>query len=96
MIVVSLSAQQREVLKKLGNPTQNNVFYMTIKALLERIAPVMIDYDSILQILRYVDDSVRGLGEIDDEIGIKGSERGLQLLLVGLMLVEFSTGAVVK
>ncbi|XP_014675735.1 PREDICTED: sister chromatid cohesion protein PDS5 homolog B-like [Priapulus caudatus] len=72
----------REVLKKLGNPTQNNVFYMTIKALLERIAPVMIDYDSVLQLLRYVDDSVRGLGEIDDEIGIKGSERGLQLLLM--------------
>lgn len=34
----------REVLKSLGFPVQTNSFYMIIKQLMERIAPIMVDH----------------------------------------------------
>lgn len=35
------------VLKKLGNPIMTNLYYNTVKMLLERIASVMVDQSSI-------------------------------------------------
>lgn len=47
-IIIYKSAFQREITKKLGNPKQpTNPFLEMIKFLLERIAPVHIDTESI-------------------------------------------------
>jgi hypothetical protein len=49
--------------------------------LLERVAPVMIDSQAIMALMKIIDDSIRGLGEIGDDI-LNASEKGLTLLLV--------------
>lgn len=40
----TIEASVKEVLKSLGFPVQTNSFYVIIKQLMERIAPVMIDH----------------------------------------------------
>ncbi|CAC5359753.1 PDS5 [Mytilus coruscus] len=73
----------REILKKLGGPSQGtqNIYYNTIKSLLERVAPVMIDVSAVDQLVSHVDDSVRGLGIITE--GIDGAaEKSVKLLMV--------------
>ncbi|GAB6027135.1 hypothetical protein CHUAL_013897 [Chamberlinius hualienensis] len=71
----------RELLKKLGNPVMTNVFYMTVKQLLERVAPVLIDKNAI-QILvtcveKVMNNDTAMLEEVDSP---KALERGLRLL----------------
>lgn len=58
-VIIYKSAFQREITKKLGNPKQpTNPFLEMIKFLLERIAPVHIDTESIrylsLKMLRFL------------------------------------------
>ncbi|XP_054929626.1 sister chromatid cohesion protein PDS5 homolog B isoform X2 [Dermacentor andersoni] len=73
----------KEVLKSLGYPVQTNSFYVIIKQLLERVAPVMVDSAGVKQILAYVRDSLLGQGDIDIHMGVTNSAlRGLQLLHV--------------
>ncbi|KAH8025637.1 hypothetical protein HPB51_010721 [Rhipicephalus microplus] len=73
----------KEVLKSLGYPVQTNSFYVIIKQLLERVAPVMVDSAGVKQILSYVRDSLLGQGDIDIQMGVTNSAlRGLQLLHV--------------
>ncbi|XP_077518233.1 cohesin associated factor B pds5 isoform X4 [Amblyomma americanum] len=73
----------KEVLKSLGYPVQTNSFYVIIKQILERVAPVMVDNAGVKQILTYVRDSLLGQGDIDVQIGVTNSAlRGLQLLHV--------------
>ncbi|XP_069130479.1 sister chromatid cohesion protein PDS5 homolog A-like [Argopecten irradians] len=71
----------REVLKKLGSPApgQQNQFYNTVKLLLERVAPVMIDASSINMLVKHVDETVRGLGIITEGIE-DAAEKGVRLL----------------
>lgn len=79
----ALVALQKEVLKSLGYPVQTNSFYVIIKQMLERVAPVMVDHAGVKQILSYVRDSLLGQGDIDVQIGVTSSAvRGLQLLHV--------------
>lgn len=71
----------KEVLKSLGFPVQTNSFYMTIKLMLERVVPVMIDHSGVNQILNYINDSLFADGAIDTQLGLENSaHRGLQLL----------------
>lgn len=73
----------KEVLKSLGYPVQTNSFYVIIKQLLERVAPVMVDSAGVKQILSYVRDSLLGQGDVDIQMGVTNSAlRGLQLLHV--------------
>lgn len=77
----------REILKSLGFPVQTNSFYMIIKQLMERIAPIMIDHQGLLMIFNYVSDSLIGDGELDGQMGLHNSAiRGLQLIEVSLFL----------
>lgn len=72
----------REILRSLGFPVQTNSFYMIIKNLMERVAPIMIDHKGILLIFSYVSDSLLGDGELDSKMGITNSaKRGLELIL---------------
>ena len=46
----TIEASVREVLKSLGFPVQTNSFYMIIKQLMERIAPIMVDHQGMFVI----------------------------------------------
>ena len=65
----------------MGNPAMTNHMYATTKALLERVAPVQIDVLAIKALMKYIDDAVRGLGEICDEIK-NAQEIGMKVLVV--------------
>jgi len=76
-----IEASVKEVLKSLGFPVQTNSFYIIVKQLMERIAPVLIDHQGLLQLFQYVSDSLIGDGEMDAQLGIENSaRRGLQLI----------------
>ncbi|XP_064607690.1 sister chromatid cohesion protein PDS5 homolog B-like [Liolophura sinensis] len=70
----------KEVLKKVGNPNPQNVYYTTVKALLERTAPVMIDKMAIQMVVHHVSDVVVGISDMAEGIP-KAGEKGMQLLL---------------
>ena len=79
----TIEVSVREVLKSLGFPVQTNSFYMIIKQLMERIAPIMVDHQGLLLLFQYAADSLLGDGEIDSQLGIENSaRRGLQLIHV--------------
>ncbi|CAG9762008.1 unnamed protein product [Ceutorhynchus assimilis] len=72
------------VLKKLGPPVMTNLYYNTVKMLLERISSVMIDHEALGILIGYVDDCLRGGNSIDD-IGLHpatAGDRGLKLLVM--------------
>ncbi|KAG7300964.1 hypothetical protein JYU34_015317, partial [Plutella xylostella] len=74
------------VLKKLGQPVMTNVYYNTIKMLLERVSSVMIDRDSLLILVGYVHGAAtRTDTSIANECGIDigtAATRGLKLLVM--------------
>lgn len=72
------------VLKKLGQPIMTNLYYNTVKMLLERVSSVMVDHEAIRVLLGYVEDCLRG-GNTVDEIGLHpatAGDRGLKLLVM--------------
>ncbi|KAM9566103.1 sister chromatid cohesion protein PDS5 homolog B isoform 5-T5 [Guaruba guarouba] len=75
----------REITKKLGNPKQpTNPFLEMIKFLLERIAPVHIDTESISALIKQVNKSIDGTAD-DEEEGVPTDQAiraGLELLKV--------------
>jgi hypothetical protein len=61
---------QSSVLKKLGQPVMTNIYYNTVKMLLERVSSVMIDHDSLLILVGYVEGAVKGTDQtISEECG---------------------------
>ncbi|MEE6472492.1 hypothetical protein FKM82_009624 [Ascaphus truei] len=75
----------RDITKKLGNPKQpSNPFLEMIKFLLERIAPVHIDTESISSLIKLVNKSIDGTADDEDE-GVPTDQAiraGLELLKV--------------
>uniref|UniRef100_A0A6I8QZ49 PDS5 cohesin associated factor B n=1 Tax=Xenopus tropicalis TaxID=8364 RepID=A0A6I8QZ49_XENTR len=75
----------RDITKKLGNPKQpTNPFLEMIKFLLERIAPVHIDTESISSLIKLVNKSIDGTADDEDE-GVPTDQAiraGLELLKV--------------
>lgn len=72
------------VLKKLGQPIMTNLYYNTVKMLLERIASVMVDESSIEILVGLIEDCMNG-GTVIDEVGLppeSAGERGLKLLSI--------------
>ncbi|XP_011506511.1 PREDICTED: sister chromatid cohesion protein PDS5 homolog B-B isoform X1 [Ceratosolen solmsi marchali] len=72
------------VLKKLGQPVMTNLYYNTIKMLLERVSSVMIDEEAIRVLIGYVCDCLKG-GNVIEEVGLNpnnAGEKGLRLLLM--------------
>ncbi|NXW10389.1 PDS5B protein, partial [Fregetta grallaria] len=80
----------REITKKLGNPKQpTNPFLEMIKFLLERIAPVHIDTESISALIKQVNKSIDGTADDEDE-GVPTDQAiraGLELLKASILLV---------
>ncbi|EDW00733.1 sister chromatid cohesion protein PDS5 homolog B [Drosophila grimshawi] len=70
------------LLKKLGAHVMTNLYYNTVKMLIERVASVMVDKESIGVLIGLIEQCIQG-GEICNEIGIsrhEAGERGLKLL----------------
>uniref|UniRef100_A0A0A1XF21 Sister chromatid cohesion protein PDS5 homolog B-B n=2 Tax=Zeugodacus cucurbitae TaxID=28588 RepID=A0A0A1XF21_ZEUCU len=70
------------LLKKLGNPMAANVYYNTVKMLIERIASVMVDKESVGILVSLVDQCMER-GKVLEEVGIpseEAGERGLKFL----------------
>ncbi|KAI8432821.1 hypothetical protein MSG28_013759 [Choristoneura fumiferana] len=74
------------VLKKLGQPVMTNLYYNTVKMLLERVSSVMVDHEALLILVGYVEGCARGTDPaIADECGTTvkvAAERGLKLLVM--------------
>ncbi|XP_030387208.1 sister chromatid cohesion protein PDS5 homolog B [Scaptodrosophila lebanonensis] len=71
------------LLKKLGAHVMTNLYYNTVKMLIERVASVMVDKESIGVLIGLIEKCIQGDGKICEEIGIKrheAGERGLKLL----------------
>lgn len=72
------------ILKKLGQPVMTNLYYNTVKMLLERISTVMVDHHALRILVGYVEDCLQG-GNLIEEIGLHpntAGERGLKLLVM--------------
>lgn len=70
-----------------------NLYYNTVKMLLERASSVMIDHEAIRILIRYVEECLEG-GNIIEEIGLNpgtAGDRGLKLLVVRVELVVHIT-----
>uniref|UniRef100_A0A8W7P9N7 Uncharacterized protein n=1 Tax=Anopheles coluzzii TaxID=1518534 RepID=A0A8W7P9N7_ANOCL len=73
------------VLKKLGQPIMTNTYYNTVKMLLERIASVMVDKQSIGVLIELIQECMNGGKEVIEEVSLptdSAGERGLKLLTV--------------
>lgn len=57
-----------QLLKKLGSPIMTNLYYGTVKQLLERVSSVMIDAEAVEYLVGYVKDALEG-GGILNELG---------------------------
>ncbi|KAH8402050.1 hypothetical protein KR009_009482 [Drosophila setifemur] len=79
------------LLKKLGAHVQSNLYYNTVKMLIERVASVMVDKESIGVLIGLIEQCIQG-GSMCEEIGIsrhEAGERGLKLL--SMLSYVFST-----
>ena len=74
-------------MRKLGNPVPQNALYMTVKFLLERTAPVLIDGFAITGLLKLINNAISSKVSADDSqdslLDVPNSvELGMKLLLV--------------
>ena len=76
-------------MKKFGNPKNPSPIYETIKTLMERIAPLMIDSSAVKELISMVAKHLDGEGEeYDEEVDETPTVRGLKLLQVCHCLLE--------
>ena len=74
-----------QILKKLGAPIMTNLYYGTVKQLLERISSVMVDREAIQFLVKLIRDAVDPKKTVVEEMGLDpetAGERGLRLLFV--------------
>nr|CAH0110668.1 unnamed protein product [Daphnia galeata] len=75
-----------QLLKKLGQPVMTNLYYNTVKLLMERISSVLIDKDAVTYLVQNVESCLRrDEGMMAEDIGIDpetAGEKGLRLLFV--------------
>uniref|UniRef100_A0A1B0AGA6 Uncharacterized protein n=1 Tax=Glossina pallidipes TaxID=7398 RepID=A0A1B0AGA6_GLOPL len=65
------------LIKKLGTPFMTNLYYQTVKMLVERVASVMVDKESISTLVGLIDDCMQG-GDFVKEVGIPENEAGIR------------------
>ncbi|XP_070552644.1 sister chromatid cohesion protein PDS5 homolog B-like [Ptychodera flava] len=73
----------KQIMMKIGNPKQVTPFYESVKTLLERIAPLMIDSMAVSALCKLVQDQIEGVGEDFDDVSEEDTvaNRGMKLLL---------------
>ncbi|CAL8069332.1 unnamed protein product [Orchesella dallaii] len=73
------------VLKKLGSPVMTNLYYNTIKILLERVASLLIDGEAIKEVVTLVQEIVMGKSVFTDKFDVRPNvamEKGSSLISV--------------
>lgn len=65
---------------------QASAVVATLRSVLERCVPVMIDGEAVKALLTYIDDTAQGLGDIGDEVPTP-VDSGLKLLQVSDWLI---------
>ncbi|XP_055949613.1 sister chromatid cohesion protein PDS5 homolog A-A-like isoform X2 [Argiope bruennichi] len=71
----------KEILRFLGEPALSNVYYTSIKQLLERIVPVLLDKTSLKYLVFIARDSILGDGVIEAELNLENSgQKALELI----------------
>ena len=68
----------------MGNSIPQNYLYGNVKILMERVAPVMIDSNAIVALMKFIEEAVDGVGEVIEDIP-KPIESGMKLLLVSTL-----------
>ena len=63
------SLLQNQVLKRLGPPIMTNLYYGTVKQLLERVASVMVDREATENLIDFVKEALED-GPIVEELGL--------------------------
>eukprot|EP00057_Strongylocentrotus_purpuratus_P033215 XP_790621.2 PREDICTED: sister chromatid cohesion protein PDS5 homolog A [Strongylocentrotus purpuratus] len=72
-----------EVMKKFGNPQNPSPLYETMKTLMERIAPLLIDSAAIEEVVKLVAAQANGTGDEVEGVSFRIlEERGLKLLQI--------------
>lgn len=74
-----------QLLKKLGQPVMTNLYYNTVKLLMERISSVLVDKDAIQHLVQYVEACLNQDEDLAEDMGIDittAGEKGLRLLFV--------------
>lgn len=74
-----------QILKKLGQPVMTNLYYNTIKMLLERVSSVMVDRVALEALVSMVEGALNGDPTILDTLNLTSdiaTEKGLKLLFV--------------
>ena len=75
-------------MKKFGNPKNPSPIYETIRTLMERISPLMIDSSAVKELIAMVADHLDGKGEeYDEEQDESPTVRGLKLLQVWIIII---------
>ncbi|XP_065203683.1 sister chromatid cohesion protein PDS5 homolog B [Planococcus citri] len=72
------------IIKKLGQPIMTNLYYNTVKMLLERMSSVMIDKNNLKVLITYVEDCIQS-GNLIEELSlnpVSAGEKGLKLLVI--------------
>ena len=60
---------QNQVLKRLGPPIMTNLYYGTVKQLLERVASVMVDREATEHLIDLVKEALED-GPVVEELGL--------------------------
>lgn len=74
-----------QILKKLGQPVMTNLYYNTIKMLLERVSSVMVDQTALEALIGLVEGALNADLAVLDSLNLTSdvaSEKGLKLLFV--------------
>ena len=81
---------QRDILKRVSasplpeklTQQQNHAIVSIVKTLMERCAPLMIDGEAVKYLLKFVNESIQGIGDLLNEVP-SSVENGLKLVQVG-------------
>lgn len=74
-----------QILKKLGQPVMTNLYYNTIKMLLERVSSVMVDQIALEALIGLVEGAISADPTVLDSLNLTSdiaTEKGLKLLFV--------------
>ncbi|XP_042234585.1 sister chromatid cohesion protein PDS5 homolog B-B-like isoform X3 [Homarus americanus] len=74
-----------QILKKLGQPVMTNLYYNTIKMLLERVSSVMVDQTALEALVGLVEGALSADTSVLDSLNLTSdiaTEKGLKLLFV--------------
>ncbi|ODN02505.1 Sister chromatid cohesion protein PDS5 B-B [Orchesella cincta] len=91
----------KSILKKLGPPVMTNLYYNTIKTLLERVASLLVDGEAVKEVITLFQEIVIGSSDFTDKFDVQPNvlmEKGSSLISVLAYVFphHFDDGQVLK